>query len=274
MDKKAKKILFNTYWKNGWIDKQNRIITSDDFEYAKSKGLMFDPITITHDECIDKILNIVSKMEPDMAAKAFLSSLSSRRLDWRSGIASYYIAKQIIRHKYKKAVSGYYYEQDKQIPSYTCGICRDRKYGLIGNERYHNIDLSLYNFERIKWGGVRHGELAYTLFDLEQLFSDEIPEPKDEDLEIFKAILSAIDNCRPDDGPRKLEEKLALVLKSSKSEREVLIEILACINILEAKSTSRKVSMKSDWTFCEYWRGEDKYNKDVVNEVFKKYILT
>lgn len=54
MDKKAKKILMNTFWSSGW--KQERgPFSGEDFEYAKSKGLMFDPITITHDEMINRL---------------------------------------------------------------------------------------------------------------------------------------------------------------------------------------------------------------------------
>lgn len=96
--------------------------------------------------------------------KAFLSSLSERRLDWRSGIASYYIAKLITPHKYTPVESGYSYEDGKivSVPC-TCGVCRDLKYGLTGHENYINSDLNVLNFERMKWGGIRHGDLLYTL---------------------------------------------------------------------------------------------------------------
>ncbi len=56
IEKKAKKILFNTYWKNGWLSDKNRSLTSEDFEYAKSKGLMFDSFSINHDNCINVIV--------------------------------------------------------------------------------------------------------------------------------------------------------------------------------------------------------------------------
>lgn len=43
MDKKAKDILFKTYWSSsGWKD--NKSTDPSDFVYAKSKGLMFDPL--------------------------------------------------------------------------------------------------------------------------------------------------------------------------------------------------------------------------------------
>ncbi len=106
MDKKAKNILFKTYWKNGWIDKKERQVHPIDFEYAKSKGLMFDPLTISHDQCLEKIFEILPRISMDMVVKAFLSSLANRRLDWRSSIASYFIAKQLVPHKYTQTLSG------------------------------------------------------------------------------------------------------------------------------------------------------------------------
>lgn len=274
MDKKAKNILFKTYWKNGWIEDGERKISSADFEYAKSMGLMFDPITITHDQCLDEIFKILSTISIDKISKAFLSSLSTRRLDWRSSLASYFIAKQLTPHTYTKVVSGESYDENGEVShrSYTCGICRDLKYGIIGDQNYKNEDLNVLNFERIKWGGVRHGDLIYTLFDLRQLQQTQIPEPTNEDISIFKAILNTIENSDPDDYPGTLEKNLETVIKSTKPERKVLIEILACIDILKPKSYERPNRGKHDWVFVEYWRGEDKYNHEAVKEYFKDYI--
>lgn len=274
MDKKAKNILFKTYWKNGWIDEDERQTSPADFAYAKSKGLMFDRLTISHDECLNEIFQILPTITIEKVAKAFLSSLSSRRLDWRSGLASYFIAKQLTKHSYTPALSGTSYDEDGIInhDDDTCRVCRDLKYGIIGDENYKNIDLNVLNFERIKWGGVRHGDLDYTLFDLSQFLSADIPEPKQEDILIFKSILDVIANSEPDDYPGTLANNLAAVIKSTKDERKILIEILACIDILKPASYNRPVRGKSDWVFVEFWRGEDKYNQAAVNKYFGKYL--
>ena len=102
MDIKAKKILFSSYWKNGWINDGDRYTSPEDFEYAKSKGLMFDPFTISHDECIKEIIKLKESILNDTIARAFLSSLTTRRVDWRSALASYAIAKKIPPHLYEK----------------------------------------------------------------------------------------------------------------------------------------------------------------------------
>ena len=274
MDKKAKSILFKTYWSSkGWRDEY--ITTPDDFLYAKDKGLMFEPLTISHDDCINQIIARVNSISSEQVVKAFLSSLSTRRLDWRSGIASYYIAKLIIPHKYTPVESGHFYENGKvAATSYTCGICKNLKYGVIGREKYIKSDLNVLNFERIKWGGVRHGDLLYTLFDLEQFKQEQIAEPTETDITIFRAILRAVNSCKTGDFPSVLRDKLKDIpeLKSNKNERSVIIEILACIGVLNPMSYNRPTSSKHDWTFVEYWRGEDGYDSAVVEKYFGKYL--
>ena len=274
MDKRAKNILFETYWSSkGWKDE--RTTAPDDFIYAKEKGLMFDPLTISHDDCINQIIEIVNSISSDQVVKAFLSSLSTRRLDWRSGIASYYIAKLIIPHKYTPVESGYSYKDGKIIAvSYTCRVCKNLRYGVIGNEKYIKSDLNVLNFERIKWGGVRHGDLLYTLFDLEQFKKEQITEPTETDIAIFKAILNAVSSCKIGDYPSVLRDKLKDIpeLKSNKSERSVILEILACIGVLNPMSNDRATSGKHDWTFVEYWRGEDGYDIKAVDKYFGKYL--
>lgn len=272
MDKKAKKILFATYWNNGWIDSKDRILSDEDFAYAKSQGLMFDPVSISHDECIDAIVKLVSEISKEKIAKAFLSSLTSRRLDWRSSLASYSIAKHIPRHKYMPAVSGNSYTNGEPTPHYTCGICRDSQYGVIGDQHYHKADLNILNFERIKWGGVRHGDILYTYFDLGQFINAKIPDPTDEDLLCFNNILTTIESSEPDDYPGTLEKRLSAVVTSSKEERQVLIEILASIGVLKPGRYDRPVKNKNDWVFVEYWRGEDKYCQKTVAEYFGQYL--
>lgn len=274
MDKKAKDILFKTFWKNGWIDDKDIHTAPEDLEYAKSKGLMFDPLTITHDECLAKIITIVEQLPLEKVAKAFLSSLSTKRLDWRSGLASYVLAKQMIAHKYSKAISGESYDENGKVThqTYTCGICRDTQYGIIGSENYKNIDLNVLNFERLKWGGVRHGNLDYTLFDLEQFVKEVISEPTVEDISTFKAILTTIEASKPEDYPSALEKNLAKTIKSSKNERQIMMEILASIGVLAPGSYDRPNKGKSDWVYVTYWRGEDQYNKKAVNQYFGAYL--
>ncbi len=275
MDKKAKRILFQTYWKNGWIASKDRRTNPADFAYAKEKGLMFDPFTIYHDDCVKRIIELGNAITVDEVCKAFLSSLTTKRLDWRSSISSYFIAKLFIPHTYSSVVSGSSYENGEVVhTSYTCEICKNLKYGVIGEEKYENEDLNVLNFERIKWGGVRHGDLLYTLFDLEQFAKEEIPEPTKEDVVILKGILDMVSSCNQGDFPSVLRDNIKDIpnFKSNKNERRVILEILACIDILKPASYNRPIKSKHDWTYITFWRGEDKYNKEAVDNYFGKYL--
>jgi hypothetical protein len=90
MDQRAKKILIDTFWSpTGWKDKKDFVTVKEDFEYAKSKGLMFDPEPIDHSEIIHKLQESLHLIDKRSVANAFLASLSSRRLDWRSALGSY-----------------------------------------------------------------------------------------------------------------------------------------------------------------------------------------
>lgn len=272
MDLKAKKILFNTYWSSqGWRDSRN--VSTEDFEYAKSKGLMFDPFTISHDDCIKKIITLRQQISKEQICKAFLSSLSRRRLDLRSAVASYSVAHKLSLHEYMPIESGHFYENGKITHTvHTCRTCKEAQYGIIGDQYYENFDLSILNFERVKWGGTRHGNILYTYFDLSCFLKEHILEPNTEDCRIFRDILNIIETSNMGDYPSVLEKRLKDVLPSNKDERRILLEILACIGILEAKSYDRPLKGKSDWVYVTYWRGEDKFNANVVDRYFNVYL--
>lgn len=276
MDKRAKNILFQTYWKNGcWVDDKAQTTNQEDFLYAKEKEVMFDPLTISHDDCVARIIELIPQITQDEVIRTFLSSLSTRRLELRSGIASWFIAQQFTPHTYTPVVSGHSYENGAIVStSYTCGVCKNLMYGIIGDEYYQNADLNVLNFERIKWGGVRHGDLLYTLFDLERFKKEDIQEPTNEDISIFCNILKAIDDSDTGDYSSKLRERLKTVpgLKSNKSELDNLMEILACIGVLKPSSYERPTRSKHDWVYMEYWRGEDKYDRKTVKRFFGKYL--
>jgi len=273
---KAKKILLKTYWQSGgWIDRKNRVIAPEDFAYAKSKGIMFDPITLHHDEVITRLHHALLKLSEIQLIRAFLASLSSRDLSLRSAIASYYLSQKIPKHQYTPAISGTFYDAGEvSRHSYTCEICRDAFYGIIGAENYQNADLNVLNFERLKWGGVRHGEILYMLFDLERFM--EIPAVKitAEDIEIFRHLIDVIRTSDAGDYPGKLSDRFKGILKSSQDERDMLVEILAAIGVLQAASTDRPQRGKHDWSFAQYWRGEDGVCEEILEQILQNSYLS
>ncbi|HEY9130486.1 MAG TPA: hypothetical protein VIM98_01920 [Dyella sp.] len=270
IDHRAKQILFDTFWNNGWIDNDYRRTPPEDFEYAKAQGLMFDPLAITHDALIERIVDLAQGMPPGKPARAFLCSLSTRRVDWRSGLASWSVARRLSKHIYQelRCLGGHSFKNGVTTPRwrYECGVC-------AGRDAYWQEDLNVLSFERVRWGGLRHGDLIYTLLDLEQLAKAEIPEPLPEDIDIFRDILKAATSLRPNDAPGALRERLKDVVPSSKDERSRLLEVLACAGVLEALATDRpRLGGTPDWKFISDWRGQDGFNAMVVEALFGAWL--
>jgi hypothetical protein len=111
-------------------------------------------------------------------------------------------------------------------------------------------------------------KLAYTWLDLFLLERGDIAEPSAADIDIFSAILSAIAASSSGDSAGTLERRLASLLPSSKAERHVLIEILACSGLLKPSATNRPMPGKTDWRFALHWRGEDGYDAQTVGRYF------
>lgn len=213
MDKRADKILFDAFWSSkGWKNESDRSIPVEDFEYAKSKGVMFDPIDLDHDEALNRLQDIISRLNTKVVANAFLASLSTRRLDWRSALGSYAVFRHLPEHSFT--------ENEIQ-----CSIC-----GQYETER--SFDLNVLNFERMKWGGVRHSDVIYAVLDLTLFLNDTPPDPTANDLHIFESLISAI-KCAPEGtSSATLHKVFPKALKANKAEREVVTGILGYCGIL------------------------------------------
>ena len=245
MDKKAKDILFKTYWAaGGWKGEPGT--NPADFEYAKSMGLMFDNLNITKPQLISTLDKAIHAIQVRTVTDAFLCSLTNKRLDWRSGLGSYANARRILA---KTDYSDFYWD------------CGDKE------------DLNILNFERIKWGGVRHIYALYNLLDLQLLNKETITSPTKDDISILQTILNIIYGSEPDDHPSKLRDRLKEILKFSKYETHTLMEILGSAEIIKPLKYDRKEPGKRDWTFITFWRGEDGYDRQKVNFYFGEYSI-
>ena len=102
----------------------------------------------------------------------------------------------------------------------------------INSEDSYNV----FNFERYKWGGVRHTQPEYALFDLEQFILLPKVEPTEEDWHILKSILCCINELPSNKKAGALRELITKkkLLKSNKSEVEVLLNILGICGILSS----------------------------------------
>ncbi len=143
--------LMQTFWTSkGW--RSSVALPAADVPAAAIRsGVMFDqPRQLGHDGWVEaaRAAAAAAAVSASEISAAFLVSLTTRRLDLRSALGSFAVARHLVAHRYTPD------------PSARCAVC--------GLGRRSTQDLNILNFERFKWGGVRRDDLTYVAFDLEQ----------------------------------------------------------------------------------------------------------
>ena len=263
MDKRARDILFSTFWSSaGW--KADRSVSPADFEYAKHHGLMFEPVQLDHQGVVRKAIAARSLVDLPTAADAFVASLSSRALDYRSSLGSYVALSHFPDHL-------------RSADQSTCAIC-----GAYNGADEESEDLSILQFERLKWGGVRHLQPVYAAFDLEQfaLLPPRAPGPGD--VRVLRALLASINGVAPGTTAAQLQAFLPAEIKSNRAERDILIGILGIAGVLETSNhrgflsafVPSKTRVLPDRRYVDmaypacWWTGADGINWEAVELIF------
>jgi hypothetical protein len=249
-DRRALRILTDTFWSSaGWKSSPYSTPPAD-LAYAIQAGYMFPPENVantTHDAIVARVLRAVEATSLRAVADAFLASLSTRRVEWRSALSSYLYARHIQPHQ----------EDRSDSPGARCSGCRH-----LGYVR----DRNSLNFERYRWGGVSLDEIYYALFDLEQLRLQEIPEPTPEDRVILSQLLYTAQNLPSTNRPKDLAQALRTVLPSNADQREILLKILGLAGVLTAPGhpgywdhwllPDEREMAWTDWGYpMTWWRG-------------------
>ena len=267
----GKKLLFDSFWSSSrWSYNE---ITDEVFQTCKDQGYMFDPPEIiTHDEYMKRLAEVVKSIDPKDVADAFLYSLSTRALEYRSALGSYWYAAAVPEHEWP---------DDK---TYHCPVCGWYKWS--DNDRKRHRGYNVLNFERYKWGGVRHTKGHYALFDLEQFLLLPKVKPTDEDIKLFAEILDCAAQMNPDKKVGELQKIITSkkIIKSNKSEMQILLDILGICGILSSPENPcyadsfvdtygrDPVEYKNDYAYpTNRWRASDGINTDRLNIVFQGY---
>lgn len=157
--------------------------------------------------------------------------------------------------------------------SYACAECR------VGDRSER--DLGILNFERHKWGGVRHGDPIYAWFDLDLFCRSENLAESPEDLVILNSVLDAARGSDAGDRPSDLERPR--LVPSNKAERVVLLGILGVCGLFSPPDHPGLLGQwvpayerepppkpsKNDWLYpIFWWRGELRVNEAAARAVF------
>ena len=214
IDPKALAILTATFWTaRGW--RETPSTPPDDLAYARAKGLMFDPgaVVIGHDAVVARARSACAAVTRAQVSAAFVASLGSRRLDWRSALGSWMFGQWLAPHPIDPWGRG--------GPCATCGAPASSP---------ENLDI--LSFERHRWGGVRHDAPMYIALDLERFALGAAPTPTEADVDVLRAILAAARSLPKSARRPQLVKALAPLLRSNAAERDTLVALLGYGGVL------------------------------------------
>lgn len=171
--------------------------------------------SISHQEAVERLLKVREKITIKEASDAFLASLGSQGIEYRTGLAPLAYSLHFPEHKYKKSPGS----------SKICAIC--------GMNQSENFDLTEMAYRKYDWGNGMRSEPFTVAFDLE--FFAQLPKvkPTSEDIELFRKVLSEIESANPNDTGRKIADRLKTVVTGNKYTRDYFFESLAVCGLLE-----------------------------------------
>lgn len=224
---------------------------------------MFDPLFVSHDELVERGSKISGSIAKSRVVDAFLASLSTRRLELRSALSSWAYLRHFPAHSHTGAG--------------MCDVC-----GAYDNPE-EGRDLNVLNFERFKWGGVRHDHLLFAVFDLERFSEIEPLTPSPEVRHLFDQLITAIRSVPSDTTSGNLHKSIPKAIRANKSEREVLLDILGIAGVLQTESHHGYLNgfvryvdrslppqrfVDRSYPFC-WWRGADGVDSAALRELFE-----
>lgn len=198
----------------------------------------------------------------------------TRKLEYRSVLGSYWYAISIPPHECIK------FER-------RCWYCNLKKWQESPSEREMKYGLNFFNFERYACGGIEHGNLEYTIFDLEEFL--KLPEVTKEEVEEGKKLLlkmlHCIENLKGVGKVGKYRDYLRKqkIIKSDRNEMMALLDILGVAGILTGEDAPSyyedftpawgdrrdPAEYKNDFVFpVNRWKVKDGVNKKMFKLVF------
>lgn len=275
---KGKRILLKTFWNSkGYVYTDP---TPEEFAIAVKEGYMFEQTwNLSHAEVLSGLREVTDRIEAQDVANAFLYSISTRALEYRSAMGTYYYAKAVPEHEPHCATRC---GRCSWIEGYCDFRVQKTKYREGPWWPKHTIE-NASNFERYKFGGRNHNQVQYALFDLTQFRKLPKVTPTEEDRRMLRELLAAISELPPTKragGLRDLWVKKKII-PGNRYEITSLIDILGLCGVLSsAEHPCPEVEFRgylgidppeprNDFSYpvC-WWRASDGVNRERFRHVF------
>jgi hypothetical protein len=221
----------------------------------------------SHNEYIAYIKDTYSKINKRKITDAFLYSLSTNNTVYRGFLACYAIARVLPLHDINPIVY-----QSGHVGCKYCGFSETL-----------DIDTIHLEEELKNWGGVRFQDIFTIGYYLGKIIDMEVPDPTKKDFDIFNNLIDCILQIERNAKARDLEKIMSKVLKSNKGQREMILNQLGIIGLLQTKEhkgyfdtfdINRELPnlSKIDWLVpIAWWRGIDGIDWKVYNYYFSDY---
>jgi hypothetical protein len=193
---------------------------------AAAAGVMFsEPRVLDHDGWVSAARAAAGAVSAREVGEAFLASLTTRRLDLRSALGSYAVARYLPGHCFEVARDLSYHGY-APVGQHQCAVCGH------GDQGARAQDLNVFSFERFRWGGVRRDSPAYIAFDLEQFARAPRREPSAADLGVARELFGYLRQLPPGTTAARAVPGMRMI-RGNKAEREILLGILGVTGILQ-----------------------------------------
>lgn len=182
-------------------------------EKAISAGIMFaEPRQLGHDGWVAAARLAVTRVSAQDVSEAFLASLTSHRLDLRSALSSFAVARLLPEHPYEEWRS-----------AVRCQVC-----GWLSNRPADLNDMSRHRFI---YGGVALDDIKYVAFDLEQFSFAPRLEPRTDDIAIGQQLVDYLRQLPPKTTAAQAARGLK-ILKANANERDGILNSFGVCGIL------------------------------------------
>ena len=220
-DEKAVKLLNKACWSSsGWKSKLD--LTKDEKEYLRTAGLVREKFQLTHDELVEWAMRARKKVTRQEVCRAFVASLGTRYLEYRSALGSYAHLHLLKRHSHQTT---------RELPPLECDICGANSTCTVTEKEFVTL-----NFERYKWGGVRHPDLYFAACDLEMFAQLPESKPTEDDWAALQAILDLATDPVQGRSVSKLKKGIKGIIKTNDAEADTLCHILSYAGILATEA--------------------------------------